>query len=155
MLVQVSDDALLASRRKDIEWTAKTVHGENNPNYGGGKYIDDKGYVRILNPEHKYNIKGYVYEHRLVFETYLSRYLEPWETVHHINEIKTDNRVENLYLCTVSEHSAIHREGRKPSEQHRAKMRQTMRRKNDEKREKSKINPKNVSANPESPENSV
>lgn len=145
----------LASKRKDIEWTAKTIHGENNPNYGGGKYIDDKGYVRILNPDHKYNIKGYVYEHRLVFEAYLKRYLEPWETVHHINEIKTDNRVDNLYLCTVPEHSAIHREGRKPSEKHRAKMRETMRRKNDEARERSKINPKNVSVNPDFRKNGV
>ncbi|MEY2973510.1 MAG: Halobacterium phage phiH [Pseudomonadota bacterium] len=145
----------LASKRKDITWTEKSVHGENNPNYGGGKYIDDKGYVRILNPDHKYNIKGYVYEHRLVFERYLNRYLEPWETVHHINEIKADNRVDNLFLCTVPEHSAIHREGRKPSEKHRAKMRETMRRKNDEIRERSKINPKNISDKAESRENGV
>jgi hypothetical protein len=135
----------LASKRKDIEWTERNVHGENNPNYKGGKYIDDKGYVRILSPEHKYNIKGYVYEHRLVVEKYLNRYLEAWETVHHINEIKTDNRVDNLFLCTVSEHSAIHREGRKPSQQHRKKMGETMRRKNDLRREASKINPKNIS----------
>jgi hypothetical protein len=145
----------LASKRKDITWTEKSVHGENNPNYGGGKYIDDKGYVRILNPDHRYNIKGYVYEHRLVFESYLDRHLEPWETVHHINEIKTDNRVDNLFLCTVPEHSAIHREGRKPSDKHRAKMRETMRRKNDEIRERSKINPKNLPGRASAGENGV
>lgn len=145
----------LASKRKDIEWTEKSVHGENNPNYGGGKYIDDKGYVRILSPDHKYNIKGYVYEHRLVFESYTGRQLEPWETIHHINEIKVDNRIDNLFLCTVPEHSAIHREGRKPSDQHRAKMRETMRIKNDATREKSKINMKKVSHSENSTENSV
>jgi hypothetical protein len=75
--------------------------------------------------------------------------------VHHINEIKTDNRVDNLFLCTVPEHSAIHREGRKPSDKHRAKMRETMRRKNDEIRERSKINPKNLPGRASAGENGV
>jgi hypothetical protein len=135
---------VLPSQRKDINWTAKSSLGKNNPNYGGGKYIDDKGYVRILNPEHPFNIKGYVYEHRMVFENYLSRHLQPWETVHHINELKTDNRTDNLYLCTVSEHSAIHREGKKPSDKHRQKMRNTMQERNKQAREAAKINSKIV-----------
>ena len=120
----------LASQRQDIEWSIRSTGGEHNPNYGGGKYIDDKGYIRILNQDHPFNIKGYVYEHRAVMEVYLDRFLEPWETVHHINEIKVDNRVANLYLCTVPEHSAIHREGKKPTEKHRQKMRENMKERN-------------------------
>ena len=88
----------LASKRKDISWAPKNNTGASNPNFAGGKYIDDKGYIRILLPDHPRNIRGYVYEHRLVMENYLGRYLQPWETVHHINEIKVDNRVENFFL---------------------------------------------------------
>ena len=114
----------LASQRKDINWAHRNKDGANNPNFSGGKYIDDKGYVRILQQDHPRNIKGYVYEHRLVMEAYMGRYLMPWETVHHINEIKTDNRVENFFLCGHKEHSALHMEGRKPNAGQRDKMRE-------------------------------
>ena len=116
----------LASQRDDVKWSEHSSVGEMNPNYAGGKYIDDKGYVRILDPEHPSNIKGYIYEHRAVMEKYVDRYLNSWETVHHINEIKSDNRIENLFLCTHPEHSAIHREGKRPSQDHRDKLRANM-----------------------------
>lgn len=116
----------LASQRKDVKWSDAPPSGVDSANYGGGKYIDDKGYVRVLRPEHPRNIKGYTYEHRLVMEAYLDRFLEPWETVHHINEIKTDNRIENLFLCSYSEHSALHKEGYRPNEKTRNKMRDTV-----------------------------
>lgn len=113
----------LASKRKDIDWTIKFASGEDSPNFSGGKYIDDKGYVRVLKPDHPKNIRGYTYEHRLVIEQYLGRYLQPWETVHHINEVKVDNRLSNLFLCTPEEHSALHKEGNKMSTEHKKKMR--------------------------------
>jgi hypothetical protein len=116
----------LASKRDDIEWSDRTGLGEMNSNYNGGKYIDDKGYVRVLRPEHPANIKGYIYEHRALIEEVLGRYLKSWESVHHINEIKADNRLENLFLCSQQEHSAIHREGKRPSQEHRDKLRKNM-----------------------------
>ena len=117
----------LASRRDDLKWGNDARKGKGNSNWSGGKYIDDKGYVRVRVTEHPYQVHGYVYEHRLVIEKLFGRHLQTWESVHHINEIKEDNRPSNLYLCTVSEHSAIHREGSTHPMAHRDHMRKKMR----------------------------
>jgi hypothetical protein len=110
----------LASRRNNVAW-GKENFGSKNPNFNGGRYVDDKGYIRVLMPNHPHTNNGYVYEHRLVAEQYLGRILESWETVHHINEIKLDNRWDNFFLTTVPEHSSIHREGKKQSKERRKK----------------------------------
>lgn len=119
----------LASRRKDVKWGKSAIEGSGNPNYKGGKYVDDKGYVRILMPDHPANICGYVYEHRLVMEMRLQRLLCSWETVHHINEIKTDNREENLFLTTVQEHIALHKAGSNQAFDTKVKIRKAQREK--------------------------
>lgn len=128
----------LASRR-NIKWGKSAIEGAGNPNFRGGRYIDDKGYIRVLKPEHPFNNKGYVYEHRLVMEAYLGRYLQPWETVHHINEVKLDNRIDNFYLTTVPEHSSIHREGKTHTKEHKEKLRENLKkRRRAERKEKSR-----------------
>jgi hypothetical protein len=72
--------------------------GENHWNWKGGRRIES-GYVMVHAPDHLGSKStGYVFEHRLVMEKHLGRPLEKNEVVHHINGIKTDNRIENLSL---------------------------------------------------------
>jgi len=117
----------LASRRKDIKWGKTSFDGEANPNFNGGQYVDKRGYLRVLMPEHPHQNHGYVYMHRLVMEGMINRYVEPWEAIHHINEIKLDNRPDNLFLTTPSEHSGLHRAGKRKSLEERTQMRNQVR----------------------------
>ncbi len=84
--------------------------GEDNNRWSGGKYIGTHGYVWVVNKEHPMaTVRGTVREHRLVMAEAIGRCLLPEESVHHINEIKNDNRIENLMLFrTESEHQKYH-----------------------------------------------
>lgn len=85
--------------------------GEKNPNWNGGRIYDRKNdRIWIHKPEHPHaNQRGYVQEHRLVVEKALGRHLRPNEIIHHVNEEKTDNRIENLQVMTQAQHLALHR----------------------------------------------
>jgi len=84
--------------------------GNKNVNWRGGK-CKSRGYILIFNANHPYsNSKGYIPEHRFLVEQILGRYLTKSEKVHHLNGIKSDNRIENLYLFPNNiEHSRYHK----------------------------------------------
>ena len=50
-------------------------------------------------------------EHRHIVETMLGRKLSRSEVVHHINEDKIDNRIENLLVMSLSDHTKLHMNG--------------------------------------------
>lgn len=73
--------------------------GEDSPRWNGGRKTLPSGYIYVYKPERpNCTVDGYVLEHRLVMEEWLGRYLKPEETVHHLNGIRHDNRIENLEL---------------------------------------------------------
>lgn len=118
---------MLGEGRKAIENTLKRSgverrvaakrfqEGPDNHMWNGGRSYH-KGYVYILNKDHpRASGKGYVPEHVLVMEEFIGRNIinsgenKPQdEVVHHINFNRSDNRIENLQIMTVSEHATLH-----------------------------------------------
>ncbi len=85
-----------------------SLYGELGPNWQGGR-IHKGDYIMVLRLDHPYhNGLGYVYEHRLVLEEKLGRYLLPSEVSHHLNGIRDDNRLENLVLYA---NNSLHMQG--------------------------------------------
>ena len=72
--------------------------------------VDKDGYLRRYAPDHPFaNGRKEIQVHVIVMEQYIGRRLFPSECVHHKNEIKTDNRIENLELQQRGAHSSLHR----------------------------------------------
>lgn len=92
---------------------SEKVRGKNHWNWRGGYWKMGKGYILILKPDHPgANIRGYVFEHRLIMEQNLGRFLTKNEVVHHINHKKSDNRIENLMLLSSTEHKSLEAKNR-------------------------------------------
>ncbi|HEX9634043.1 MAG TPA: HNH endonuclease [Candidatus Limnocylindria bacterium] len=81
--------------------------GPNAYNWKGGRTLTSpiNGYVRVRAPDHPRAKKPnpYVFEHILVMERLLGRYLLPHERVHHKNGRRGDNRPENLELWKMKD----------------------------------------------------
>jgi len=100
--------------------------GEQNASFKSGCLVTNLGYVLESCMGHPYphdrsKKSSRVLQHRLIvernhqlfnesyFECINSRIvLKPEFEVHHINENKQDNRVENLQIMTKSEHMSLH-----------------------------------------------
>lgn len=89
----------------------------------GNETMSSQGYVYERVGDHPFASRGRVFQHRLVIERMLAKsapthpfvvtvdgqpYLRPDIDVHHRNEVKTDNRPENLVACTKAAHKDMH-----------------------------------------------
>ena len=80
--------------------------GSENPMWKGGRIKHIGGYVFIKKPNHPFcSSKGYVFEHRLVVEQQIGRYLRPKEVPHHLGA--TDDNRPHMLMAFSS--NAVHR----------------------------------------------
>jgi len=86
------------SKSPETKAKLRTTHlGSKNGMWTGGQTIVYPGYVKVLSHGHPIaDGYGYVFEHRLIVESIIGRYLDRKEAVHHINGKRDDNRPENL-----------------------------------------------------------
>lgn len=65
-------------------------------------------YCRTIPPHPKRNAKGLYPLHRVLMENKLGRLLEPGEEVHHGDEDKSNDVLDNLDVLTKSDHAKLH-----------------------------------------------
>lgn len=97
--------------------------GAESASWKGGLQRHGSGYVLQYAPDHPFAVKRYVMQHRLIAEAHLREhapgseflvevagvlYVSPKADVHHDNEIKDDNRLENLIVMWKGDHTRHH-----------------------------------------------
>jgi hypothetical protein len=120
-----------SSKLKETTYLGENNHqygltGNKNASFKGNEIISNYGYILEYCPGHPKpcdtaNQCTRVRQHRLVIERNYEKFdpcyfeeIDGWVVlkdeydIHHINEIKTDNRLENLQILTRDEHTALH-----------------------------------------------
>lgn len=106
---------------KRSEQSKKNMREAQRKKHNGGvRYNQGRGYKQLIVDDYhprKKDRKGgnYIFEHILVMEKKIGRFLEKHEIVHHIDKNKQNNNIENLYLFSGNDnkhssqmHSAAH-----------------------------------------------
>jgi len=81
------------------------LDGDKNPAWKGGKF-ESQGYVFIYTGEGEPK-KRRQREHRVIWEKTYGKLLPKDWIVHHLNGIRSDNRIQNLYAMPRGEHTRL------------------------------------------------
>ena len=100
------------------------LKGNKNASWKTDRKITNYGYIKIRSLDHPFkDCDGFVFEHRLIAEKYLlndensieingKKYLKKEYTVHHKDENKKNNKLDNLEVMKLDEHSRLHLKGK-------------------------------------------
>jgi hypothetical protein len=92
------------------EVSKEKMSGKNHHFWKGGRKKHSEGYILVHMPSHpNAGSYGYVFEHVLMAEKSLGKYLPKDAIVHHINETRDDNSPKNLVICQdAAYHNLLH-----------------------------------------------